>query len=104
MILILDCSYGLRRYMDEGMLQPDGRVIFPIKLPKTEIITNSKAMEVSATLRAMTILRKWDPNTTWGIMNGWFSVVRNALIPIGLGLVVVFAQEAISILRPSGRR
>jgi hypothetical protein len=28
-----DSSYGLKRYMDEGMLQPGGRVKFPIKLP-----------------------------------------------------------------------
>lgn len=103
-MLILDYSYGLRRYMEEGMLQPDGRVIFPIKLPKREIITNSTSGLDSATPRTTILSKEIDPGTARGMMNGWLSVMCSALIPISLGIVAVFAKEAISILRRPGRR
>ncbi|KAF2704365.1 terpenoid synthase [Pleomassaria siparia CBS 279.74] len=81
----LHWSYGLKRYMDEGMLQSDGRVIFPIKLPPKSPAVDNATDTVSAKLTpTTTITLKQTRNMIWQIFtSGWpFSKFSQAAGPL----------------------
>lgn len=92
--------------MDPGMLQPDGRVIFPIRLPKKNLSTNKSNGTDSAKPKTAIRHKESKVETIFQrFTSGWSSsVIRSAVVPIGLALAAVFAKEAISIFRGSFRR
>ena len=110
----LHWSYGLRRYMDPGMLQADGRVVFPIRLPPKEkkapavvnsngdVNGNANGIAVSAVSAKPTTSTNYQESRRGSISQtaeGWTSVFRSAMVPLGLAVVAVFASEAYSLLR-----
>ncbi|KAF2468385.1 terpenoid synthase [Lindgomyces ingoldianus] len=100
----LHWSYGLKRYIDEGMLQPDGRVVFPIRLPPKIADVKNRNSVVSAERKTTMGHKESKRRTTLQKFTfGWSSVIRRAIVPIGLGIVAMFAKEAISMLRRPSR-
>lgn len=87
--------------MDPGMLQPDGRVIFPIRLPKKK--TNANNTNQTDNTKDKTAIFDKDSNAGKMLQKLTsrfsFSVIRSAVVPIGLALAAVFAKEAISVFR-----
>jgi hypothetical protein len=86
--------------MDEGMLQPDGRVIFPIKLPPKSPIVDDPSDRVGEKLTSATITNIEQPHkTTWAIAtSNWPSFICQYVISIGLAAGIVFVTGAIPIL------
>lgn len=91
--------YGLKPYMDESMLQPDGRVVFPIKLPPPAPSVNSANGAVSTKPNTTISHREISCGTTpHKFTSGWSSIIHPSIVPVGLATVTVFAMETISVL------
>ena len=90
--------------MDADMLQPDGRVIFPIRLQPINSSVNCAVTAPNEKVNSAFISGKSSRGTSQQMLaSGWSLITRNPIVPVGLVIVTVFAfMEALPTLYRPG--
>lgn len=90
--------------MDKDMLQPDGTVAFPIKLPPSPPSGDTTSSAVGPKTKTAIIHReRKDTHDANEFTGGWLSTLRDSILPL-VSAAVALVGEAISMLNRPGRR